>query len=69
MDKAKKTEHEEALSDEALDNVSGGRVNIAYKPNNFEIQDWMSQYNQAQHLASRVLKNRDDTANSIIGKF
>jgi predicted nucleic acid-binding Zn-ribbon protein len=35
---------------------------------NFEIQDLMSQFNQAETLASNILKKRDDTANSIIGK-
>jgi hypothetical protein len=38
------------------------------KLGNFEIQDLMSQYNQAEQLASNVLKKRDDTSNAIIGK-
>ena len=29
----------------------------------------MSAYNQAETLASSVLKKRDDTANAIIGKI
>jgi len=36
---------------------------------NFEIQDLMSAYNQAETLASSVLKKRDDTSSSIIGKI
>lgn len=39
------------------------------KLGNFEIQDLMSRYNQAETLASNVLKKRDDTASSIIGKI
>ena len=35
---------------------------------NFEIQDLMSQYNQAETLASSVLKKRDDTAGALINK-
>ena len=35
---------------------------------NFEVQDLLSQFNQAEALASNVLKKRDDTANSVIGK-
>jgi hypothetical protein len=35
---------------------------------NFEIQDLMGQFNEAEALASKVLKKRDDTANSVIGK-
>ncbi|MFO0727916.1 MAG: hypothetical protein U1E65_29320 [Myxococcota bacterium] len=38
------------------------------KLGNFEIQDLMSTYNQAETLASSVLKKRDDTANATIGK-
>jgi predicted nucleic acid-binding Zn-ribbon protein len=36
---------------------------------NFEIQDLMNAYNQAERLASNVSKKRDDTANSVIGKI
>ncbi len=39
------------------------------KLGNFEIQDLMSQYNQAETLASSILKKRDDTANAIIQKM
>lgn len=39
------------------------------KLGNFEIQDLMSSYNQAETLASSVLKKSDDTANSVIGKI
>lgn len=38
------------------------------KLGNFEIQDLMSTYNQAETLASSVLKKRDDTANAVVGK-
>ena len=36
---------------------------------NFEIQDLMSRFNQAETLASSVQKKRDDTANAVIGKI
>jgi hypothetical protein len=36
---------------------------------NFEIQDLMSRYNQAERLASSVMKKRDDTAAGVIGKI
>ncbi|MBC7778539.1 MAG: hypothetical protein H7125_00405 [Proteobacteria bacterium] len=39
------------------------------KLGNFEIQDLMSQFNEAESLASSVLKKRDDTANAVIGKI
>ena len=35
---------------------------------NFEIQDLMSSFNQAQTMASNVQKKMDDTKNSVIGK-
>lgn len=35
----------------------------------FAIQNLMSQYNEAQTLASSVLKKKDDTANAVIGKI
>ena len=38
------------------------------KLGNFEIQDLMSTFNQAETLASSVLKKRDDTGNAVIGK-
>lgn len=39
------------------------------KLGNFEIQDLMSTFNQAQTLASNVQKKRDDTENAVIGKI
>lgn len=39
------------------------------KLGNFEIQDLMNEFNQAETLASSVLKKRDDTANAIIQKI
>ena len=36
---------------------------------NFEIQDLMSQFNQAETLASSVIRKRDDTANAVIAKL
>lgn len=36
---------------------------------NFEIQDLMSRFNQAETLASSVTKKRDDTANAVISKI
>ena len=48
------------LSEEQLAAVAGG---------NFEIQRLMSAFNQAETLASSVLKKRDDTANAVIQKI
>jgi hypothetical protein len=39
------------------------------KLDNFEIQDLMSEYNEAETLASSVRKKLDDTAAAIIGKI
>ena len=39
------------------------------KLGNFEIQDLINEFNQAETLASSVLKKRDDTANAIIQKI
>lgn len=39
------------------------------KLGNFEIQDLMSQYNQAETLASSVMKKRDDTSNALVQKI
>lgn len=36
---------------------------------NFEIQDLMSQYNQAETLAANVAKKKDDSTNAVIGKI
>jgi predicted nucleic acid-binding Zn-ribbon protein len=54
-----------------LDNFSGRLKELESqdKMGNFEIQDLMSQFNQAETLASSVMKKRDDTANSVIGKI
>ncbi|MFK7943830.1 MAG: hypothetical protein AB8B85_13075 [Paracoccaceae bacterium] len=38
------------------------------KLGNFEIQDLMSRFNQAETLASSVQKKTDDTSNVVIGK-
>lgn len=43
-------------------------LETADKLGNFEIQDLMSRFNQAETLASSVLKKKDDTASSVIGK-
>lgn len=39
------------------------------KLGNFEIQQLMSQYNQAETLSANVLKKTDDTASAIISKI
>ena len=39
------------------------------KMGNFEIQRLMSDFNEAETLASSVLKKKDDATNSIIGKL
>jgi len=39
------------------------------KLGNFEIQDLMSQFNEAETLASSILKKRDDTACAILQKI
>jgi hypothetical protein len=36
---------------------------------NFEIQDLMSKYNEAEALACNLLKKRDDVANGLINKI
>lgn len=41
----------------------------ADKLGNFEIQDLMSTFNQAETLASSVQKKDDDRANAVIGKI
>ncbi|MEM1298258.1 MAG: hypothetical protein AAGH68_03185 [Pseudomonadota bacterium] len=68
------------LTDAALEDVQGGLiVNLsvgvrAAEPvqdrlGNFEIQDLMSRFNQAETLASSVQKKTDDTKNAVIGKI
>jgi hypothetical protein len=39
------------------------------KMGNFEVQSLMSDFNEAQTLASSVLKKKDDTGNATIGKI
>lgn len=39
------------------------------KMGNFEIQDLMSRFNQAETLASQVQKKKDDTENAVINKI
>ncbi|MEM9046509.1 MAG: hypothetical protein AAGC81_17640 [Pseudomonadota bacterium] len=71
----------EQITDADLDQTQGaGRGSLlaaskgsAYtksqdKLGNFEIQDLMSRFNQAESTASSVQKKTDDTANSVIGK-
>lgn len=73
--------NDHALTDADLDTVSGGTVfhtlrfggakqlGNSDRLGSFEIQNTMSQYNQAQSLASSVLKKKDETNNSIINKI
>jgi hypothetical protein len=68
------TEGQEKKNQDLVDMVrkrfedKGKDLEGADKLGNFEIQDLMSQYNQAEQLASNVLKKKDDTGNAIIGK-
>lgn len=39
------------------------------KMGNFQIQDLMSQYNEAESLAASVEKNKDDSDQALIGKI
>ena len=58
------------LTADELNNVSGGKgLESQDKLGNFEIQRLMSSFNQAETLASSVMKKRDDTANAVIGKI
>lgn len=65
------------LAVDELNAVSGGRglfdvskdLQSQDKLGNFEIQTLMSDYNQAQALASSVAKKLHDTNSSIIGKI
>jgi hypothetical protein len=66
------TEREIILTDVQLDDVTGGGGNqlaTGDKLGNFEIQALMSDFNQAQTLASSVLKKRDDAGNAVIQKM
>jgi bacteriocin-like protein len=63
-------ENPEELSQEELDQVSGGAgLESQDRMGNFEIQDLMSSFNQAETVASSVQKKRDDTAKSILNKI
>jgi hypothetical protein len=65
------------LATDELNNVSGGRGHFARakslesqdKLGNFEIQTMMSSLNQAETLASSVLKKMSDTTSGIINKI
>ena len=63
------TEHEINLTDVQLDDVTGGGGGNQDKLGNFQIQRLMSDFNQAQTLASSILKKRDDTGNAVIQKI
>jgi hypothetical protein len=62
------TEHEINLTVVQLDDVTGGGGNQD-KLGNFQIQTLMSDFNQAQTLASSILKKKDDTENAVIQKI
>jgi len=69
-------ESRELTADE-LNTVSGGRGHFTSgkslenqdKLGNFEIQRLMSSFNQAETLASSVLKKLSDTNSGVIGKI
>ena len=63
------TEHEINLTDVQLDDVTGGGGGNQDKLGNFQIQRLMSDFNQAQTLASSILKKKDDTENAVIQKI
>ena len=80
----KKVNQPTELSDTALEEAQGGifggpligtaTANIKDleaedRLGNFEIQDLMSRFNQAETMASSVQKKQDDTANAVIGKI
>lgn len=48
--------------------AAAGGLDGENKLDDFETQELMSAYNQAEQLATNVLKKRDDTQNSLIGK-
>jgi hypothetical protein len=52
------------LDSREVDQVAGGKG-----LGNFEIQDLMSRYNQAESLSSTILRKYRDTTNTIIGKI
>ena len=43
-------------------------LDVEDKLGNLELQDLMARFNQAETLASSVIKKTDDTANAVIGK-
>jgi bacteriocin-like protein len=58
------------LTADELNTVSGGKgLESRDRLGNFEIQDLMSRYNQAETLASSVQKKAADTASAVIGKI
>jgi hypothetical protein len=62
------------LKDEQLDGVAGGtglrkQRETQDKMGNFEIQNLMSNYNQAESLLSSVQKKQSETAGSIISNM
>lgn len=67
----------EQISDTDLDQAQGaGRSFVADvktgaedKLGNFEIQDLMSRFNQAETLASNIQKKTDDAQSAVIGKI
>jgi hypothetical protein len=59
------TEEEQTLTEDQLEGVAGGADTVAMpsldgsaKMGNFEIQDLMSQYNQAETLSSSMAKKK-----------
>jgi hypothetical protein len=70
--KAKRTrdEHDQELSPQELEKVAGG-VGFQYddKLGSTPIQTLMSAYNEAQILASSVLKKDDNAGNAVIRKI
>jgi hypothetical protein len=62
------TEYEINLTDVRLDEVTGGGGHQD-KLGNFQIQALMSDFNEAQTLASSILKKRDDAGNAVIQKI
>ncbi|MEM8790265.1 MAG: hypothetical protein AAGE80_01510 [Pseudomonadota bacterium] len=67
----------EQIADSDLDDAQGAgptfrttvQTGAEDKLGNFEIQDLMSRFNQAETLASSVQKKTDDTKNAVIGKI
>jgi hypothetical protein len=58
------------LATDELNTVSGGKgIEAQDRMGNFEIQRLMSSYNQAETLASSVLKKLSETNSGVIGKI